>query len=195
MPLNIAVLGSTKGTDMQAIIGEIEKGELDARIVAVVSDRKGAFILERARKHKIPAVFIDPKKFPVRKEFDRQVMHELEDAKAELVLLIGYMRIVGDEMVRKYRNRLINIHPSLLPEFAGGMDRDVHEQVLKAGKKETGCTLHIVTEDVDAGPILLQKRVPVLSGDTAETLKERVQKAEQEAILEGIRLFMKGKAG
>lgn len=192
MTLKIAVLGSTKGTDMQAIIDEIEKGKLDARISVVVSDRKDAFILERARKHKIKAVFVDPKKNLSRAEFDKAVMRELEKGKAELVLLIGYMRIVGDEMVKKYRNRLMNIHPSLLPEFAGGMDMDVHAEVLKSGKKETGCTLHFVTENVDAGPIILQKRVPVLASDTPETLKKRVQKAEQEAILEGIRLFMAG---
>ncbi|MBU0662900.1 MAG: phosphoribosylglycinamide formyltransferase [Candidatus Diapherotrites archaeon] len=191
MALKIAVLGSTKGADLQGLIDEIGSGALDAQIVLVLSDRKQAFILERAKKHGIRAVFVDPKAYANRTEFDRALLAELEKSGTELVLLIGYMRIAGPELVRKYAGKMMNIHPSLLPEFAGGMDKDVHAAVLAAGKKETGCTLHFVTDDVDKGPIILQKKVPVLQGDTPETLKARVQKAEQEVILEGVRRFMR----
>ena len=190
--LNIGVLGSTKGTDLQAVIGAIEAKELDARISAVVSNKKDAYILERARKHNIEAVFVDAKG-KEREDFDRQVSKELEKHKVNLILAIGYMRILSPWFVNKYKNRIMNIHPSLLPAFAGGMDRDVHAEVLKAGVKETGCTLHFVTEDVDSGPIIMQKKVKVEKNETVESLKKKVQKAEQEIIVKALKLYEKGK--
>ncbi len=107
--------------------------------------------------------------------------------------MLGYMRIVSPWFVNRYKNRIINIHPSLLPAFAGGMDLDVHQQVLDAGAKVTGCTLHFVTESVDAGPVILQKSVEVAEGETADTLKAKVQKAEQEIIEKALKLFSEGK--
>jgi len=192
MILSIGVLGSTKGTDLQAVIGAIEAKELDARISAVVSNKKDAYILERARKHNIEAVFVDAKG-KEREDFDRQVSKELEKHKVNLILAIGYMRILSPWFVNKYKNRIMNIHPSLLPAFAGGMDRDVHAEVLKAGVKETGCTLHFVTEDVDSGPIIMQKKVKVEKNETVESLKKKVQKAEQEIIVKALKLYEKGK--
>ena len=192
-PLRIAVLGSTRGTDLQAVIDAIESGGLDAEVVCVISNRRKAYILERARKHGIEAIYISPKGLS-REEYDRLVMKELEKrAPIDLVLLIGYMRILSNEFVRRYRWRIMNIHPSLLPAFAGGMDLDVHRAVLDYGVKVTGCTLHFVDEGVDTGPIILQKPVKVDEDDTPETLKSKVQKAEQEIILEAIKLFKQGR--
>lgn len=192
-PLRIAVLGSTRGTDLQAVIDAIKSGELDAEVVCVISNRRRAYILERARKNGIEAIYISPKGLS-RVEYDRLVMDELEKrAPIDLILLIGYMRILSDEFVRKYRWRIMNIHPSLLPAFAGGMDLDVHRAVLDYGVKVTGCTLHFVDEGVDTGPIILQKPVKVDEDDTPETLKSKVQKAEQEVILEAIKLFKQGR--
>ena len=192
-PLRIAVLGSTRGTDLQAVIDAIESGGLDAEVVCVISNRRKAYILERARKHGIEAIYISPKGLS-REEYDRLVMKELEKrAPIDLILLIGYMRILSNEFVRRYRWRIMNIHPSLLPAFAGGMDLDVHRAVLDYGVKVTGCTLHFVDEGVDTGPIILQKPVKVDEDDTPETLKSKVQKAEQEIILEAIKLFKQGR--
>jgi phosphoribosylglycinamide formyltransferase-1 len=192
MTINLGILASTRGTDMQAIIDAIERKELDAKIACVVSNKEDCFALERARKHGIEAIFIDPKG-KTREEFDREVMRELEKRNVDLVLLIGYMRIVGDEFVEKYRNRMMNIHPSLLPAFGGGMDKEVHKTILDYGVKVSGCTLHFVTEDVDAGPIIAQKAVEIDENETVDSLKEKVQKAEQEIILKAINWFKDGK--
>ena len=192
MILSIGVLGSTKGTDLQAVIGAIEAKELNARISAVVSNKKDAYILERARKHNIGAVFADAKG-KEREEFDRQVSKEFEKHKVDLILAIGYMRILSPWFVNKWKNRIMNIHPSLLPAFAGGVDGDVHAEVLKSGVKETGCTLHFVTEEVDSGPVIMQKKVKVEKNDTVESLKEKVQKAEQKIIVRALKLYEQGK--
>lgn len=188
-PLRIAVLGSTRGTDLQAIIDAVGTGKLNAEIVCVISNRRNAYILERARMHGIEAVYLNPKGL-TREEYDRKVLSELEKrAPVDLILLIGYMRIVSRVLIERFRWRILNIHPSLLPAFAGGMDLEVHKAVLDYGVKITGCTLHFVDEGVDTGPILMQKAVPVLDEDTAETLKARVQKAEQEVLIKAIRTF------
>ena len=189
--LRIAVLASTRGTDMQAIIDEIEAGKLNAEIVCVISNKRDAYALERARKHGIEAIFLDPKNKSA-EEYDMEILKELEKRNVDLILLIGYKRYVTKVLLDKYRNRIINIHPSLLPAFPG-WDAEVHKAVLEYGCKVTGCTLHFVDENLDAGPIILQKAVEVDENDTVETLKEKVQKAEQEIILKGIRLFMEGK--
>jgi formyltetrahydrofolate-dependent phosphoribosylglycinamide formyltransferase len=190
--MNVAVLGSTRGTDLQAIIDAIGRGELDANIAVVISNKEDAFILERAKKHGIPAVFI-PLKGKTREEFDEEVAKELEKRGVELVLLIGYMRYLSKPFVEKYRNRIMNVHPALLPAFAGGMDKSVHRAVLDAGVKVTGCTIHFVDEGADSGPIILQEAVPVLEGDDEDSLKARVQEAEGHAFIRAIRLFQGGK--
>lgn len=190
--LNIGVLGSTRGTDLQAVIDAIEAKELNARISVVVSNKKDAYILERAGKHNIDAVFIDSKG-KEREDFDKEVSKELEKHKVNLILAIGYMKIFSPWFVNKWKNKIMNIHPSLLPAFAGGMDRYVHAEVLKSGVKETGCTLHFVTEEVDSGPIIMQKKVKVEKNETVEILKEKVQKAEQEIIVKALKLYERGK--
>ncbi len=189
--LKIGVLASTKGTDLQAVIDAINSGNLNAEIACVISNKSDAYALERAKNHGIETIFINPQG-KEREDFDKEVAAELDKHGVQLVCLIGYMRIVSEWFVNKYKNRLLNVHPSLLPKFAGGMDVNVHEQVLKAGEKETGCTIHFVTEQVDGGPIIVQKKVPVLPNDTAETLKARVQEAEKIAYVEAIKMFSEG---
>ncbi|MBI2548451.1 phosphoribosylglycinamide formyltransferase [Candidatus Woesearchaeota archaeon] len=193
----IGILASTKGTDMQAIIDAIAAKRLDAKIAVVVSDREHALALERAQKYHIPAFFVNPRDMDQKKKdreaFDREVASLLDKYQVKLILLIGYMRILSPWFVQYYQSRMMNIHPSLLPAFSGGMDVNVHEAVLRSGVTETGCTLHFVTETVDAGPIILQKKVPVVPGETVESLKQKVQEAEQACFLEAIPLFFAGK--
>lgn len=183
MSLKVGVLGSTRGTALQGVLDAIAAGALDAEIVIVVSDKQNAPILGRAASHGVRALFLSPAGLK-REEYDQQVSDALREAGAELVLMIGYMRIVSVKFVETWRGRLLNVHPSLLPAFGGLMNRGVHEAVLEAGVSETGCTIHQVTEEVDGGPIVLQKRCPVLPGDTVEMLKERVQALEQAAFVE-----------
>lgn len=183
MSLKVGVLGSTRGTALQGILDAIEAGTLDAEIVLVVSDKQSALILDRAEKHGVPALFLDPTGLK-REAYDAQVSSALHEFGVELVLLVGYMRIVSAKFVETWKGRLLNVHPSLLPAFGGLMNQKVHEAVLAAGVLETGCTIHQVTEEVDGGPIVLQKRCPVLPGDTVEMLKDRVQALEQSAFVE-----------
>ncbi|MFQ6615283.1 MAG: phosphoribosylglycinamide formyltransferase [Fidelibacterota bacterium] len=190
--IKLGILGSTKGTDLQAILDAINHGQLNASVEVVISNRKKAFILQRARDHGIDALFISHKN-KSREEFDSEVSREFKERGVQLVLLIGFMRILSAWFCLQWRNRVMNVHPSLLPAFAGGMDMNVHEEVLKAGVKETGCTIHFVTEDVDAGPIVVQKQCRVEKDDTPESLKQKVQALEGKAFIEAIELIQKGK--
>ena len=186
--INVGVIGSTKGTDLQAILDSIKSGKLDANISIVISNRAGAYILKRAQNHGIPSVFIDHKD-RTRKEFDSEMTKVLKENKVDLVLLIGFMRILSSKFCNDWEGRILNVHPSLLPKYAGGMDTNVHEEVLRNKDKETGCTIHFVTDKVDGGPILIQKRCLVESDDTVESLRSKVQKLEGEAFLEAIPMF------
>jgi len=190
--MNIGILGSTRGSDLQAIIDSIEGNSLNSRISVVISNKEDAFILERAKKHNIVTVFIESKS-KEREEFDKEINSVLEKYDVDLIILIGYMKILSNWFVKKWKNKIMNIHPSLLPDFAGGMDKDVHAKVLKAGVKETGCTLHFVDEIIDAGPIILQKKVSVEDNETVDSLKEKVQKAEQEIIVKALKLYEENK--
>lgn len=190
--LKLAILASTKATDMQAVIDAIGQKKLNAAISVVISNKADAYALERAKRHNIYAAFLDPKG-KSREEYDKEISKILEQNKADLILLIGYMKYLSPWFVNKYRWKIINIHPSLLPKFAGGMDKNVHQAVLDAGEKVTGCTLHFVDEGADTGPIILQKEVRISKGENADTLKGKVQKAEQEVLLKAIDLFSRGK--
>ena len=183
MSLKIGVLGSTRGTALQGVIDAVESGTLDVEIALVISDRGAAPILQRAADHKIESMFISAAGL-TREEYDSLVTKALQQAGVQLVLMIGYMRIVSPAFVAEWRGRLLNVHPSLLPAFGGLMNKSVHEAVLASGVTETGCTIHQVTEDVDAGPIVLQRTCAVLPDDTVETLKDRVQALEQAAFVE-----------
>ena len=190
--IKIGVLGSTKGTDLQAILDTINDGQLDAEVSVVVSNRESAYILERAKSHGVPTFFI-PHKGKAREEFDREMTAAMQNHGVELVLLIGFMRILSAEFCRNWHDRILNVHPSLLPKYAGGMDTNVHAEVIKNRDAETGCTIHFVTEEVDAGPILIQKKCTVTSDDTVESLKTKVQALEGDAFIEAIKLIQTDK--
>jgi formyltetrahydrofolate-dependent phosphoribosylglycinamide formyltransferase len=186
--IKLGVIGSTNGTDLQVILDAIGSGKLNAEVSVVLSNQKNAYILERAKNHNVPVVFTSHKGRS-RKEFDAELTAVLQKHGVNLVLLIGFMRILSAEFCRRWQDRLLNVHPSLLPKYAGGLDTNVHEEVLKNGDAETGCTIHFVTDEVDGGPILIQKECNVEAHDTVETLKTKVQKLEGEAFIEAIQLI------
>lgn len=190
--MNIGVLGSGKGSNLQAIIDAVENGSLPVKIALVISDVEDAYILERARKHNIPAMFIPPGKFKTKlePEIEKQYVSALKDAGVSLVCLAGFMRIIKDDFLEAFPNSIMNIHPSLLPSFKG---LEAWKQALEYGAKFTGCTVHFLDPGMDTGPIILQKTVPVLSDDTPETLHKRIQIEEHKLYPEAIKLFSEGK--
>jgi phosphoribosylglycinamide formyltransferase-1 len=186
--IRLGILGSTKGTDMQAIINSIEAGQLDASIKIVISNMPDAYILKRAQKHKINSAFVNHKN-KEREYFDRELSFILSQNNVDLILLIGFMRILSSWFCKKWEGKVLNVHPSLLPHYAGGMDTNVHETVIKNHDPETGCTIHLVTDELDAGPIIIQKKCRVKESDTPDTLKIKVQQLEGEAFIEAIQKF------
>ena len=190
--IRLGVLGSTRGTDLEAILSAINNKNLAAEVSVVISNRENAYILTRAKNHNVPSFFISHKD-KSREEFDRNVTTILKQYNVELVLLIGFMRILSAEFCQAWRDRVLNVHPSLLPKYAGGMDMNVHEEVLKNGDHETGCTIHFVTETVDDGPVLVQKRCTVETNETMATLKLKVQALEGGAFIEAIQLIQNNK--
>ena len=184
--MRLAVIGSTNGTDLVPIVSAINSGRLLASVEVIISNNELSGILKKAGAYGIENHFVCHKN-KKRSVFDMEMSQILENKKVDLILLIGFMRILSPEFVGRWDGKIINVHPSLLPKYAGGMNSSVHESVLAAGDKETGCTIHLVTKEVDGGPILIQKSCPVLHNDTAETLKERVQKLEGEAFIEVIK--------
>jgi len=189
--INLAVFASTKGTDLQAIIEAINSGRLTGvDLKFVLSNKADCYALKRSKQAGIKTFFIDPTG-KSREEFDRECLNVCQQHQIDLIVLIGYMRIVTKVLVEPYKNRIMNIHPSLLPKYPG-MDLDVHREVLKNKEKETGCTLHWVTEELDAGPIILQEKVIIEEGETPELLKEKVQAREKEIIVKGIEMFKTG---
>ncbi|MGD0650043.1 MAG: phosphoribosylglycinamide formyltransferase [Verrucomicrobiia bacterium] len=190
--LRIGVLGSGNGTNCEAIIEACSRGAIRGQVVIVLSDIADAFILERARKHGIPAKFIGPSQFKTKlePELEQQFVQALQEADVQLVALAGYMRLVKPPLLNAFAGRILNVHPSLLPAFPG---LRAWEQALTHGVRITGCTVHFVDEGVDAGPIILQEPVPVFPDDTAETLHRRIQVTEHKLFPEAIRLFAEGK--
>lgn len=190
----IAVLASTRGTDLQAIIDEIKAGKLNVELNVVVSNKKDCYALERAREQGFDALFIDPKG-KTREEFDHEMMIELKKREIDLVCLVGYMRILSSEFVKAFEGKIINVHPALLPKFGGKdfIDKSVHEAVIASGDKETGMTIHYVTEQVDSGPIIVQKKCSVAPDETPDSLKEKVQALEKEWYPKVIKEIAEGK--
>jgi formyltetrahydrofolate-dependent phosphoribosylglycinamide formyltransferase len=186
--IKLGVLGSTNGTDLQTILDSIASGELNGEVSVVLSNRKNAYILERAKNHNVPAFFLSHKE-KSRENFDAEMTAILQEHAVDLVLLIGFMRILSTKFCQEWRDRLLNVHPSLLPKYAGGMDTNVHENVLKNGDSETGCTIHFVTDEVDGGPILIQKKCNIEPNETVDTLKTKVQQLEGTAFIEAIQLI------
>ncbi len=194
----IAVLASTRGTNFQSLLDAQKSGVIkdNVQICCLVTDKADCGAVEKAKNAGIPVHTIGPTD-KTREEFDQKVMEALDEYKPDLLVLGGYMRIIGKEMVGQYRDRIINIHPSLLPKYGGGMNLDVHKAVIKAGESETGMTIHLIDEGVDTGHIVLQKSCPVDPSDTPETLKDKVQALEKEWYPKVIQMFADGeiKAG
>ncbi|WP_341876381.1 phosphoribosylglycinamide formyltransferase [Defluviitalea saccharophila] len=195
--LKIGALVSGGGTNLQAIINAIENGSIEnAQIVTVVSNKPQAYALERAKKHGIEGACIAPKDFSDREAFNRALINHFEEMQVDLIVLAGYLVVLGESFVKHFRNRIMNIHPSLIPSFCGDgyYGLRVHQAVLDRGVKVTGATVHFVDEGTDTGPIILQKAVEVKQGDTAETLQKRVmEEAEWIIFPEAIRLYAEGK--
>lgn len=195
--IKIAVFASGGGSNLQALIDAQEAGAFPkARISLVFSNVPTAGALERAEEHRIESVSIASKGYPgTREDYDQEVLSLCQAKKIDLICLAGYMRILTPVLIRPYLYKMMNIHPALLPKFGGeGMyGHHVHEAVVKAKEKESGATVHFVTEGVDAGPIILQGDVKVLPTDTPETLAERVLKVEHRLYPEAVRLFCEGK--
>ena len=183
--MKLAVLGSTNGTDLVPVVDAERSGSLSASVDVIISNNESSGILKKARHYGIENYFICHKN-KKRGVFDFEMSQILENKKIDLILLIGFMRILSPGFVDRWGGKIINVHPSLLPKYAGGMNNDVHESVLAAGDKKTGCTIHLVTKEVDGGPILLQKSCPVFENDSVESLKERVQELEGKAFIEVI---------
>lgn len=190
MTVKIAVLVSGRGSNLQAIIDSIEKGYIkNAAVNVVISNKADAYALERAEKHGISAVFLDPEGLD-RAGYDREILKVLKQHDTDLLLLAGYFRLLGSELIEAYRHRILNIHPSLLPAFKG---LHAQKQAFEYGVKVAGCTVHFVDEGLDSGPIIIQKCVPVLPGDTEETLTARILEQEHIIYPEAVRLFVEGK--
>lgn len=188
--LNIGVLVSGSGTNLQAIIDSIEAGCLRARIVCVISNKAGAYALERAKRHDIPALFIDHREYNTREEYDRVLVEKLAEHGVELVALAGYMKIVTDTLLDAFPTRIMNIHPALLPAFPG---LHAQRQAIQHGVKISGCTVHFVDAGTDTGPIIVQAAVPVLDDDTEVTLSARIQKEEHRVYPLAIHLYSEGR--
>jgi phosphoribosylglycinamide formyltransferase-1 len=186
----IAVLISGGGTNLQAIIDAIEAKRLDASIKLVLSNKADAHGLTRARKHGIPTEVLDHKKFPNREAYDQAIVDLLRARGVELVALAGFMRLLSPVFVKAYSNRIMNIHPALLPSFPG---LQVQKKALEHGVRFAGCTVHFVNEECDEGPIIIQAVVPVFSDDTDETLAARILKQEHRIYPRAIQLYAEGR--
>lgn len=187
--IRLAVLVSGNGSNLQVFIDAIANGELDAEISLVISDNPDAYALVRAEKSGIVASYVGRKEFASREEYEFKMVEILQEAKVDLILLAGFMRILSPVFISHFPNRMMNIHPSLLPAFPG---LDAQGQALTYGAKVTGCTVHFVDEGMDTGPIILQSPVPVVAGDTHEELAKRIQVEEHRTYIEAVRLYRAG---
>jgi phosphoribosylglycinamide formyltransferase-1 len=189
--MNIAVFVSGNGTNLQALIDAHAKKDLGGgRLALVVGDKPEAFALERARKAGIKTFILEAEGFESRDEYDKVILKRLEEEKIELVVLAGFMRILSDSFIERYKNRILNIHPALLPSFKG-----VHgiKDAFEYGVRVTGVTVHFVESDLDAGPVILQSCVRVEEDDTLDTLEEKIHAEEHKLYPEAVRLFVRGK--
>ena len=195
--LNIAVLVSGGGTNLQALIDAEKRGEIvNGKITCVISSKPGVYALERAEKNGIPTVVIARSDYKDIASYTAAVTKELQDRKADLVVYAGFMTILDSQIVKAFPGKMMNLHPALIPSFCGKgfYGLHVHEAVLESGVKLTGATVHFVTEECDGGPIIMQKAVPVLKGDTPEVLQKRVmQECEWKILPESVSLFCQGR--
>jgi len=188
--VNLGVLVSGSGSNLQAIIDNIEAGCLDSQIKIVISNVPNVFALERAKKHGIPSLVISHKGFKRREDFDQKIVQALQRHEVELVILAGYMRVVTSVLLRAFPMRVMNIHPALLPSFPG---THVWQAEVDYGVKFAGCTVHFVDEGTDTGPIIIQAVVPVYDDDTTETLNARILKQEHKIFSQAIQLYAEGR--
>ena len=186
----IGVLVSGRGSNLQALLDAESRGELSGQIVVVISNKSRAFALERARKFGVQTILVTKSEFPDRQKFDEQVAEVLRCYKVDLVVLAGYMRMFTEHFIDEFKGRIINVHPSLLPAFKGVK---AQWQAIEFGAKVSGCSTHFVTFEMDAGPIIMQKAVPVLPDDTGETLAERILPEEHRILVKSVRLFCEDK--
>lgn len=195
--LDILVLVSGGGTNLQAIIDAVENGTIrNVRIAGVISNNRNAYALERAEKHGITHLCVSPKDFPTREAFNQAFLEKVDAVKPDLIVLAGFLVVIPPAMIRAYRNRIINIHPSLIPSFCGKgyYGLKVHEAALARGVRVTGATVHFVDEGTDTGPIILQKAVEIKNGDTPEILQRRVmEEAEWQILPRAIDLIAAGR--
>ena len=195
--LNIAVLVSGGGTNLQALIDAAADGKIqNGKLACVIASKPGVYALERAAKADIPTEVLVRKSFPTAETYDDALIGTLERYQIDLVVLAGFMTIISDRVIQKYTNRMINVHPALIPSFCGEgfYGLHVHQAALERGVKVTGATVHFVNEICDGGPIILQKAVPVCDGDTPEVLQRRVmEQAEWKILPEAVSLFCQGK--
>ena len=219
-PFRVVVLASTKGTDFGAMLAEQNAGKLkNVEFVGLATNKADCLAVERAKSANVP-VFVIHNKLKSEKNtsnkrsdrtsppsvddgtirttskspnFHQELLETVKELEPDMICMVGWMRILKPEFCREFKNKVLNVHPSLLPKYAGGMDTNVHEEVLKNNEKETGMTIHLATEDVDAGPIICQKEIAINENDTPETLKEKVQELEKKWYPEVIRWFRDGK--
>jgi len=187
--MNFAVLASGHGGNLQAIINAVKSGRIKADLKVVISDKKNAYALKRAQRAKIPAVYIDPKKFATRESFDKEIIGYLQEFEVDFVVLAGYMRLLSKFFVKFYPNKILNIHPSLLPSFKG---TDAIKEAFEGGVKVTGPTVHFVVEEVDAGAIILQEPVIIAPKDSMAVLEKKIHEAEHRIYPQAIDLFVRG---
>lgn len=188
--VKVGVLASGSGTNLQAIIDACEKESISAEVAVVLSDKEDAYALKRAEKHKIPHFFVNPKNFSSRENYNKELIRILSEHEIDLVILAGFMRLMSSVFIQAFQNRVMNIHPALLPSFPGTHGvRDA----LEYGVKVSGVTVHFADEGLDTGPIILQEAIPVLENDTEETLHNRIHQAEYRLYPKAIKLFSEGK--
>jgi len=184
--LSVGVLASGRGSNLQAIMDACREGKIPAKVVVVISDQEHAYALTRAKKEGLPAIYLNPGSFPGKQDYEQAVVDALKKYRVELVCLAGYMRLVGKTILDAFPERIINIHPALLPAFPGLHGQ---KQALDYGVRYSGCTVHFVDEGCDTGPIIIQATVPVLDTDTEETLSERILEQEHRIYPEAIKLI------
>ncbi|WP_057913888.1 phosphoribosylglycinamide formyltransferase [Peribacillus muralis] len=173
----LAVFASGNGSNFQSIANAIKSGEVKAEICLVVCDREDAYVLERARLENVHSFSFSAKNYANKAEFESEILEELRQCDVEMIILAGYMRLIGPTLLQEYPQAIVNIHPSLLPDFPG---KDAVGQAFEAGVMETGVTIHYVDEGMDTGPIIVQKTVPILDGDTIDILQKRIQETEHD---------------
>lgn len=193
--LRLGVLVSGGGSNLQSIIEHCNSGYLPAEVAIVISSKEGAYALERAKRHNISYAVVDPKKFPTKEAYEDELIKLLKSSNVGLVVLAGFLKVLSPHFVNAFQDKIMNIHPSLIPAFCGEgfYGERVHKAVLDYGVKITGVTVHFVDEGTDTGPIILQRAVPVLDDDTPEILAQRVLREEHKIYPEAIKLFAQGR--